>query len=242
MRCMTRRKAPKSGVEKKSRTSMPVTPDSARVSTMWSSTTAISRRETGKLRASWPTTASAARSVDSTKPSEETPSSVSGMQQIRKKNASPAARKKPLSAKKRENAPRMASITRGSEQAAHQASVHLDGRACHVRGTLGGQEDDDVGELLRRAHAADRDLVAELRDVLLAREARSLQTAHQPVRQDPAGADGVERDVVLGVAQRERLDHAVRAGAHGVGQQEIGQRLLDRHGLDREYPAPLLRL
>src|SRR5207248_832976 len=81
---------------------------------------------------------------------------VSGMQQIRKKNASPAARKKPLSAKKRENAPRMASIKRGSEQAAHQASVHLDGRARHVRGTLGGQEDDDVGELLRRAHAADR--------------------------------------------------------------------------------------
>src|SRR2546428_5927980 len=167
MRCMTRRKAPKSGVEKKSRTSMPVTPDSARVSTMWSSTTAISRRETGKLRASWPTTASAARSVDSTKPSTETPSSVSGMQQIRKKNASPAARKKPLSAKKREKAPRMASIGRGSEQAAHQAPVHLDRRAGHVRRALGGEEDHDVAELLGRADAAHRDLGAQLSHVLL---------------------------------------------------------------------------
>src|SRR5438093_6159862 len=97
------------------------------------------------------------------------------MQQMRKKNASPAARKKPLSAKKRENAPRMASINRGSEQTAHQAPVHLDRRAGHVRGALGGQEDDDVGELLGRAHAADRDLGAELRDVLLARETGGLE-------------------------------------------------------------------
>src|SRR5439155_95074 len=148
MRCMTSRDAPKSGVEKKMRTKVPAMPDSARVSTMRRSTPAISRRYTGKLRASWPTTSSAARSVESTKPSVETPSSVSGMQQMRKKNASPAARKNPLSAKKRENAPRMANIDRGSEQAAHQAPVYLDRRARHVGGALGCQEDDHVGKLL----------------------------------------------------------------------------------------------
>ncbi len=41
---MTSREAPKSGVEKKTRTSVPVMPDRARVSTMRSSTMAISRR------------------------------------------------------------------------------------------------------------------------------------------------------------------------------------------------------
>src|SRR5438046_9187596 len=87
------------------------------------------------------------------------------MQQIRKKNASPAARKKPLSAKKRENAPRMASIGRGSEQAAHQASVHLDRRAGDVRGALGGEEDDDVGKLLGGADASQRNGGAALRQV-----------------------------------------------------------------------------
>src|SRR5919197_4845120 len=145
MRCMTRREAPNSGVEKKTSTRVPAMPERARVSTPRRSTVAISRRYTGKFRASCPTTSSAARSVDSTNPSVETPSRLSGMQQVRKKNASPAARKNPLSAKKRENAPRMASTGRGSEQAAHQAPVHLDSRARHIGGTPGGQEDDEVG-------------------------------------------------------------------------------------------------
>src|SRR6266702_3944480 len=103
------------------------------------------------------------------------------MQQIRKKNASPAARKKPLSAKKRENAPRMASIGRGSEQAAHQASVHLDRRAGHVRGALGGEEDDDVGKLLGGADASQRNVGAALRQVRLAREPRGLEPRRRSV-------------------------------------------------------------
>src|SRR5919197_3812078 len=169
MRCMTRREAPNSGVEKKTSTRVPAMPERARVSTPRRSTVAISRRYTGKFRASCPTTSSAARSVDSTNPSVETPSRLSGMQQVRKKNASPAARKNPLSAKKRENAPRMASIASALEQAAHQAPVHLDRRAGHVRRALGGEEHDHAGELLRCADPAHRDVSAELRDVRVAR-------------------------------------------------------------------------
>ena len=48
----------------------------------------------------------AAASLDRTKPSVEAPRSSRGTTQTRKKNARPAARKNPLSARNRENAPR----------------------------------------------------------------------------------------------------------------------------------------
>src|SRR5688500_6231778 len=136
MRWSTSREAPKSGVEKKMRISVPVTPEAARVSMIRRTTAPISRRYTGKLRVSWPTTSCLASSPESTKPTVETPNRLSGMQQTRKKKASAAARNRPLSAKNRENAPRMASMRAGSEEPAHHAAVHLYRDAGHVGGTL----------------------------------------------------------------------------------------------------------
>src|SRR2546423_13489396 len=94
-------------------------------------------------------------SPDSTKPTVETPSRLSGIQQTRKKKARPAARKSPLSAKKRENAPRMASMGR-SEQPAHQAAVHLHRHPRHIRRALGGAKHAHVRELFGSADASDR--------------------------------------------------------------------------------------
>ena len=46
----------------------------------------------------------------------------------------------------------------GLQQAAHQAAVHLQGDAGHVRRALGGQEHGDARELLGGAHSPQRDV------------------------------------------------------------------------------------
>src|SRR5262245_22956931 len=240
MRWITSRVEANSDVENSTRMAVPTSPVTLRVRTIRSKARVSSPLYTGKFRVSWPTTSSAACSVDSTNPTSDTPRRTSGIRQIRKTKASPAERKKPSWEKKREKAPRRPPNTDGpSEQAAHEPAVHLDRHAGHVRRALRGQEDQDVGEFLRRADASQGDVRAGSGHIGVGGHAGLLGPAQEAIGHDSARADDVDGDVVRAQLGRQCLGQPGGARSHRVRQQKALHRLLDRHRLDGQDAAPL---
>src|SRR5262245_19259149 len=88
-------------------------------------------------------------------------------------------------------------MRRTSEDAADQAAVHGYRRPADVRAAVGGEEADDVGDLARRAEAAQGDLG----EVGLGRPGR-IDLA-QPLGVDPPGRDRVDGDPVRAELARE---------------------------------------
>src|SRR5688572_30240994 len=89
------------------------------------------------------------------------------------------------------------------------AAIHDDRCARDVLGIVGRQEQHGVGDVARRAEAAERDHVRHRLD-----ESRAAAPLHA-FGQDVAGLHAVDRDAVARELQRRRLDEAVDAGLAG---------------------------
>src|SRR5450759_2486940 len=119
------------------------------------------------------------------------------------------------------------------EQSAAGAAVHRYQRAGDVAGGVGGEEGDHSGDLLRVAEAAGRDLCQV--GVGRARLVELLEA----LGGDPAGRDRVDGDRLGAQLTRERLGPADQAGANGVREGEVLDRLAHGDGGDVDDPSGL---
>src|SRR5687767_209726 len=110
------------------------------------------------------------------------------------------------------------------------AAIHDDRCARDVFGVVGGEEQHGVGDVARRAEAAERDHVRHRLD-----EGGAAALLHA-FGQDVAGFHAIDRDAVAGELECRRLDEAVDAGlagrivaVAGTGHARTGDRGGEHH-------------
>src|SRR5690349_17142494 len=132
---------------------------------------------------------------------------------------------------------------RRSDDGACEAPVHLQYRARNIARPLRREERDGGRELLRPAHAAERDfrhhLAHDLLRCALLALGTGLRELRDPLRRDESGADDIDGDALGGDLVRQGLRETEDAGPGGRGQDQTGQRLLGRDGCEADDPTPL---
>src|SRR3989454_3429054 len=125
------------------------------------------------------------------------------------------------------------------EDPAVQAAINLCDDSRDVGRPVRGEERNQIGDLLRRAHATHRDLLQYGRLYVLDSTALLLRPRavqlNRPVCRDPPRSDTVHANPVFCDLPRERLQSADDPEAEGVREDEIVDRLAHGHREDRDH-------
>jgi len=131
----------------------------------------------------------------------------------------------------------------GLESSAITATIYQDRLAGDVGGALGGEPDDDIGELLGGTHALDGGVGGPSGEDVGFGLARDFGTRSrelfEAVGSGEARANIVDEDAVFAELVREALDQSNDGGADGVGVDEIGNWLLHGNRGDGDEASPV---